>query len=150
MSNTFATRLKQLRINLGYSQVGFSEILDIPTASYRKYEKDVREPTLSVISKFFLHPATKDNALWLLTGEHPQQSATPQATTEPPMAYHSDMEQSLIGSIASSLEFIAHMKWFTPGSQAGYQDYGHIILRDLKPLLQRGSDASVYEGKKRA
>ncbi|QTL34286.1 helix-turn-helix domain-containing protein [Pseudoalteromonas viridis] len=150
MSNTFATRLKQLRINLGYSQVGFSEILDIPTASYRKYEKDVREPTLSVISKFFLHPATKDNALWLLTGERSLQNAAPQAPIEPPMTYHSDMEQSLITSIASSLEFIAHMKWFTPGSQAGYQDYGHIILRDLKPLLQQGADTNEHENKRRA
>ncbi|MEC4089549.1 helix-turn-helix domain-containing protein [Pseudoalteromonas rubra] len=148
MSNTFATRLKQLRINLGYSQVGFSEMLDIPTASYRKYEKDVREPTLSVVSKFFLHPVTKDSALWLLTGEHQNVTHTPPAPVEPPMAYHSDMEQSLITSIANSLEFISHMKWFTPGTQAGYQDYGHIILRDLKPILQQSSVA--HNEKRRA
>ncbi|TMP27044.1 hypothetical protein CWB99_16155 [Pseudoalteromonas rubra] len=147
MSNTFATRLKQLRINLGYSQVGFSEILDIPTASYRKYEKDVREPTLSVVSKFFLHPVTKDSALWLLTGEQQTHSA-PQATAQPPLVFQTDMEQSLINSIASSLEFIAHMKWFTPGTQAGYQDYGHIILRDLKPLLLQSSAA--HDEKRRA
>ncbi|AZZ98915.1 helix-turn-helix transcriptional regulator [Pseudoalteromonas sp. R3] len=148
MSNTFATRLKQLRINLGYSQVGFSEILDIPTASYRKYEKDVREPTLSVVSKFFLHPATKDSALWLLTGEQQTQHLAPQAKTQPPLVFQTDMEQSLINSIASSLEFIAHMKWFTPGTQAGYQDYGHIILRDLKPLLLQ--DNAAQSEKRRA
>ncbi|WP_105168705.1 helix-turn-helix transcriptional regulator [Pseudoalteromonas sp. T1lg23B] len=138
MSNTFATRLKQLRISVDESQVNFAEMLEIPVPSYRKYEKGEREPTLSVISKFFEHPSTKAFAQWLITGEN-----YPNATTDKPISTQNysptlsegEFEQQFVKTAKETLLFMCHLGWFKSTKTADFETCGQLLLRDLKPLL---------------
>ncbi|CAM3947082.1 helix-turn-helix transcriptional regulator [Pseudoalteromonas byunsanensis] len=138
MSNTFATRLKQLRISVDESQVNFAEMLEIPVPSYRKYEKGEREPTLSVISKFFENPSTKAFAQWLITGEN-----HPNATTNNPISAHvsaptlseDEFEQQFVKTAKETLLFMCHLGWFKSTKAADFETSGQLLLRDLKPLL---------------
>ncbi|MBQ4835336.1 MULTISPECIES: helix-turn-helix domain-containing protein [Pseudoalteromonas] len=140
MSTSFATRLKQLRVSLEESQISFSEILDIPTASYRKYEKGEREPTLSVIEKFFTHPLTENHACWLITGEDQPNPTT--LTTEAPQRdssqpFSKDFESKFIQTAKESLLFICHLGWFKRGKDVNFDSCGKILLRDLEPFLDK-------------
>ncbi|MCF6442532.1 helix-turn-helix transcriptional regulator [Pseudoalteromonas luteoviolacea] len=143
MSTSFATRLKQLRVSLEESQISFSEILDIPTASYRKYEKGEREPTLSVIEKFFSHPLTENHAHWLITGEQrPNATTSNQNVTHENItqSYNKDFETQFIKTIKESLLFICHLGWFKTGKEVNFESCGKILLRDLEPFLDKQTD----------
>ncbi|KZN50323.1 helix-turn-helix domain-containing protein [Pseudoalteromonas luteoviolacea] len=140
MSTSFATRLKQLRVSLEESQISFSEILDIPTASYRKYEKGEREPTLSVIEKFFSHPLTEGHAYWLITGEQrPNGDTSNQGMTSANVtqSYNKDFEDEFIKTAKESLLFICHLGWFKRGKEVNFESCGKILLRDLEPFLNK-------------
>ncbi|OHU87657.1 MULTISPECIES: helix-turn-helix transcriptional regulator [Pseudoalteromonas] len=138
MSNTFATRLKQLRISVDESQVSFAEMLEIPVPSYRKYEKGEREPTLSVISKFFEHPSTKAFAQWLITGENHPNATTNNPTsmqTYTPFLSEDEFEQQFVKTAKETLLFMCHLGWFKSTKTADFETSGQLLLRDLKPLL---------------
>ncbi|KZN36218.1 helix-turn-helix domain-containing protein [Pseudoalteromonas luteoviolacea] len=140
MSTSFATRLKQLRVSLEESQISFSEILDIPTASYRKYEKGEREPTLSVIEKFFSHPLTEKHACWLITGqERPNATTSTQSNQSQNMtqSYDKDFESQFLKAAKESLLFICHLGWFKRGKEVNFENCGKILLRDLQPFLDK-------------
>ncbi|KZN65522.1 hypothetical protein N473_12480 [Pseudoalteromonas luteoviolacea CPMOR-1] len=142
MSTSFATRLKQLRVSLEESQISFSEILDIPTASYRKYEKGEREPTLSVIEKFFTHPLTQNHACWLITGEERPNADTSNTQMTPPdvtQSYNKDFESKFIQTAKESLLFICHLGWFKRGKEVNFESCGKILLRDLEPFLDKNA-----------
>jgi transcriptional regulator with XRE-family HTH domain len=138
MSNNFATRLKQLRISVDESQVSFADMLEIPVPSYRKYEKGEREPTLSVISKFFEHPKTKSSAHWLITGEN-----QPNATTNNPISTsqtvsllsESEFEEKFTKTAKETLLFLCHLGWFKSTKKVNFDTSAQLLLRDLKPML---------------
>ncbi|BBN82116.1 hypothetical protein PA25_21010 [Pseudoalteromonas sp. A25] len=138
MSNTFATRLKQLRISVDESQINFAEMLEIPVPSYRKYEKGEREPTLSVISKFFEHPKTKAFAHWLITGEnHPNATTNTPISDEffTPTLSEEEFEKQFISKTKETLLFLCHLGWFKSTKTANFETSGKLLLRDLKPML---------------
>ncbi|MBQ4814091.1 hypothetical protein A7985_00200 [Pseudoalteromonas luteoviolacea] len=140
MSTTFATRLKQLRVSLEESQISFSELLDIPTASYRKYEKGEREPTLSVIEKFFSHPLTEKHACWLITGQESPNATTSSQSTQSnkvTQSYDKDFESQFLKAAKESLLFICHLGWFKAGKEVNFDNCGKILLRDLQPFLNK-------------
>ncbi|CAH9050912.1 hypothetical protein PSECIP111951_02177 [Pseudoalteromonas holothuriae] len=138
MSNTFATRLKQLRISVDESQINFAEMLEIPVPSYRKYEKGEREPTLSVISKFFEHPKTKAYAHWLITGDNHPNATTSTLSGEgqyTPQLSEEEFEQQFVSKAKETLLFLCHLGWFKSTKTANFETSGQLLLRDLKPML---------------
>ncbi|NOU49688.1 helix-turn-helix transcriptional regulator [Pseudoalteromonas sp. JBTF-M23] len=138
MSNTFATRLKQLRICVDESQINFAEMLEIPVPSYRKYEKGEREPTLSVISKFFEHPKTKVFAQWLITGENYPNATTNNPigdNTYTPILSEEEFEKQFVSKAKETLMFLCHLGWFKSTKTTNFETSGKLLLRDLKPML---------------
>jgi transcriptional regulator with XRE-family HTH domain len=86
--DNFASRFKDLRGKLGFSQRKFAEKLGIPSTAISKYEQELIKPSAELLTKIgFLGV----NINWLLTGEgemftRPQEGEAAPAELDPRLA----------------------------------------------------------------
>ncbi|EDW0701020.1 helix-turn-helix transcriptional regulator [Salmonella enterica subsp. enterica] len=66
---TFSEKIRLIREAEGLSQRQFSQIIELPISTLRKYEIDSSIPTIQNLMKITKHPRFKKYALWLTTDE---------------------------------------------------------------------------------
>lgn len=65
----FHEKIKLVRMAEGLSQRQFSQIIDLPLSTLRKYELDSSIPNIQNLMKITKNPRFKKYALWLTTDE---------------------------------------------------------------------------------
>ncbi|EHK2665054.1 helix-turn-helix transcriptional regulator [Salmonella enterica] len=66
---TFSEKIRLIREAEGLSQRQFSQIIELPISTLRKYEIDSSIPTIQNLMKITKHPQFKKYTLWLMTDE---------------------------------------------------------------------------------
>lgn len=140
MSNDFSQRLKKLRVFLELSQKEFSEMVDIPTPSYRKYEIGEREPLFTAVQKIVMHPRCKDYGHWLITGETQPLAgnvAPVENSTKSMVATDTaNFEKSFIDEVTKTLQMFGYLDWITVNTdKIDFDACGKLLLKEVAPII---------------
>ncbi|EBS0893955.1 XRE family transcriptional regulator [Salmonella enterica subsp. enterica serovar Abaetetuba] len=65
----FSEKLKAIRKAEGLSQSQFSQLIDLPLPTVKKYESESYSPSIQNMMKITKHPQFKKYTLWLMTDE---------------------------------------------------------------------------------
>ncbi|KZN61538.1 helix-turn-helix transcriptional regulator [Pseudoalteromonas luteoviolacea] len=139
MSNSFNSRLKQLRLFLNLSQTKFAEMVEVPMGSYRRYEED-RDAPSSVIAKIVSHPQCKVYGYWLITGEtqpHAGNIAPGDEIDTQSELSEEEFEKEFIDKSVGMILMFCHMGWFHVNKEKNIDidDCGKLLLKEVKPLI---------------
>ncbi|PAJ71900.1 hypothetical protein CJF42_24240 [Pseudoalteromonas sp. NBT06-2] len=145
MSNEFYEKLKLVRTAIGLSQNKFSLLVDIPLASYKKYEVGDREISFTALTKITSHPKCSKYALWLITGSTNPASGqiapgdkSPEEVQEQQVLSDKEYESKFTETVIDSLLLFCHLDWFAPNKEkVNFDDCGKVIFKDLRPVIEQ-------------
>lgn len=141
-------KLKKIRNAVNLSQPKFSELVDIPVSSYRRYEQNQSEMLVTNLEKILSHPEFQKYVLWFMTGKtNPSvgQIAPGDAEAEEQVEQQAlaqvEFDQQFMKVVEDSMLMFCHLGWFevkfTKEDKIDFDTCSSLILKDMKPVLQK-------------
>lgn len=148
MSITFGEKLKLIRTSTGLSQQKFADFVGLGISSYKKNEGGFTEVGLPTVHKIASHPDLNKYALWLISdithaesGQIAPGDEELETKVEQQALVQEEFDQQFMTTVEDAMIMFCNLGWFTPnftkGDKVNFDTCSSLILKDVKPLLQK-------------
>ncbi|MBD1582776.1 helix-turn-helix domain-containing protein [Pseudoalteromonas sp. S16_S37] len=154
MSSDISEKLRLIRKSTGLSQQKFSAEIDVPLASYKRYETGANEVGVSVVQKILGYKDFNKYTLWLLNDStNPSYGQiSPDSNSPTPVPSVANVEKVFIETVVKCLMNFGYFGWVTFNTEKmDFDVCGKYIFKEVAPLFHMpmkdnaGSEKTINE-----